>query len=295
MARAASPRSAVRDRGLGGARREARADSPRGGTLPPAALPGLRGAAGRRGAGAVRRGNADAARAGGFVRRGRPGDLFRRGAPRPRDGKGGSCDQRGPMGQLFRARAALRIGRRKLAGDRRHAAAVLLPLPAAARDPFSGGRREGERFSRRITSMQTIPNELLDNLLENYQTPADIIGENGLLKQLTKALIERALQTEMNTHLGHKKNEVITNTAGNARNGKSKNAPTFGVFRGPEEMSRSERPAVCDRGKVLGRLGCDEIRSFHEGTVTNGSARQVACCSNTLLLSLFASLTKVLP
>lgn len=70
--------------------------------------------------------------------------------------------------------------------------------------------------------MQTIPNELLDNLLQNYQKPEDIFGESGLLKQLTKALIERALQTEMNVHLGHKKNETVVNTTGNARNGKSK-------------------------------------------------------------------------
>ena len=39
----------------------------------------------------------------------------------------------------------------------------------------------------------TISNELLDSLLADYQTPEDLIGEGGLLKQLTQRLVERAL------------------------------------------------------------------------------------------------------
>ena len=67
-----------------------------------------------------------------------------------------------------------------------------------------------------------IPNELIDQLLANYQKPGDLIGETGLLKQLTKAILERALQAEMTQHLGHKKNQLIGNESGNARNGSSK-------------------------------------------------------------------------
>ena len=36
----------------------------------------------------------------------------------------------------------------------------------------------------------TIDNELIDNLLKNYKKPEDLIGENGLLKQLTKQLVD---------------------------------------------------------------------------------------------------------
>src|SRR2546425_12268133 len=63
--------------------------------------------------------------------------------------------------------------------------------------------------------------KLADSLLANYQKPEDLIGENGLLKQLTKMLVERALETEMAEHLGHDKSEAITNATGNARNGRS--------------------------------------------------------------------------
>lgn len=68
----------------------------------------------------------------------------------------------------------------------------------------------------------TISNELIDSLLADYKKPEDLIGENGLLKQLTKKLVERALEAEMIEHLGHTKNEAVTNPAGNTRNGKSK-------------------------------------------------------------------------
>ena len=69
---------------------------------------------------------------------------------------------------------------------------------------------------------KAVTKELLDGLLADYRKPEDLIGENGLLKQLTKLLVERALQAEMGEHLGHGKNEAVENPAGNTRNGKSR-------------------------------------------------------------------------
>lgn len=68
----------------------------------------------------------------------------------------------------------------------------------------------------------TVSNELIDSLLADYKKPEDLIGEHGLLKQLTKRLIERALEAEMAEHLGHGRHEPVANPAGNARNGRSK-------------------------------------------------------------------------
>ena len=68
----------------------------------------------------------------------------------------------------------------------------------------------------------TVTNELIDSLLADYRHPEDLIGENGLLKLLTKKLVERALQAEMAEHLGHAKNDTVANPAGNTSNGKSK-------------------------------------------------------------------------
>jgi putative transposase len=68
----------------------------------------------------------------------------------------------------------------------------------------------------------TVSNELIDRLLADYKKPEDLIGENGLLKQLTKRLVERALEAEMAEHLGYDKNKPVANPKGNTRNGKSK-------------------------------------------------------------------------
>jgi len=64
--------------------------------------------------------------------------------------------------------------------------------------------------------------DLIDKLLEGYQKPEDLIGENGLLKQLTKALVERALNAELTHHLGYEKNQREGRGSGNSRNGKSR-------------------------------------------------------------------------
>lgn len=54
-------------------------------------------------------------------------------------------------------------------------------------------------------TQKPLSNDLIDSLLGDYKKPEDLIGENGLLKQLTKALVERSLQAEMTEHLGHSK------------------------------------------------------------------------------------------
>jgi putative transposase len=46
--------------------------------------------------------------------------------------------------------------------------------------------------------------------------------ENGLLRQLTKALMERALEAEMATHLGYQKSDPVEKPDANRRNGRSK-------------------------------------------------------------------------
>jgi len=73
-----------------------------------------------------------------------------------------------------------------------------------------------------MTVAKALPAELIDSLMSGYQKPEDLIGEYGLLKQITKAVIERVLQAEMEVHLGHAKHDPVANAAGNTRNGKSR-------------------------------------------------------------------------
>jgi putative transposase len=61
--------------------------------------------------------------------------------------------------------------------------------------------------------------KLIDEILKDYNSPDDLLGDNGLLQQLTKALLERALQGELTHHLGYEKHSPKANNSGNSRNG----------------------------------------------------------------------------
>ena len=64
--------------------------------------------------------------------------------------------------------------------------------------------------------------ELLDELLRGVKTQEALAGPDGLLKQITKALVERMLAGELTHHLGYEKHDVAGHGSGNARNGKSR-------------------------------------------------------------------------
>jgi putative transposase len=47
-----------------------------------------------------------------------------------------------------------------------------------------------------------IKGELLDELLNEYKNPEDLIGKDGILKQLTKRLVEKAMESELDLLFG---------------------------------------------------------------------------------------------
>jgi putative transposase len=61
----------------------------------------------------------------------------------------------------------------------------------------------------------------LDELIAGKST-AEIVGPDGLLKQLTKALLERAMSADLAHHLGYGKHEPEGRGSGNSRNGQSR-------------------------------------------------------------------------
>lgn len=69
---------------------------------------------------------------------------------------------------------------------------------------------------------RTRQEELLDELLKDGKTAADIFGRDGLLKQLTKRLVERALEGELTDHLGYPKHAPVAKLSDNSRNGSSR-------------------------------------------------------------------------
>jgi putative transposase len=66
----------------------------------------------------------------------------------------------------------------------------------------------------------SINENLITELLKDYKSPEDLLGKDGILTQLQKAVIEKALEAEMTHHLGYPKHQ--RSDSDNARNGKSK-------------------------------------------------------------------------
>lgn len=64
-----------------------------------------------------------------------------------------------------------------------------------------------------------IKKEILDDLLKDCKNPEDLLGEEGVFKQLKKALLERALNAELDDHLGYEKGDRKGRNKKNSRNG----------------------------------------------------------------------------
>lgn len=73
-----------------------------------------------------------------------------------------------------------------------------------------------------MPNTQKFSDEVLAELLAGYEKPDDLMGRGGILEQLTKALMEKALGAELSYHLGYTKEEGRAEKRGNQRNGYSK-------------------------------------------------------------------------
>src|SRR5690349_22960080 len=69
---------------------------------------------------------------------------------------------------------------------------------------------------KREKPSKAVSDELVDQWLKEGRKPEDV---NDLLKQITKAVLERAMQAEMTEHLGYEKHDPAGNNSGNSRNG----------------------------------------------------------------------------
>lgn len=70
------------------------------------------------------------------------------------------------------------------------------------------------------SSTPLVPDEVLDELLGRVDAEgAELLGPDGLLSQVTKAVLERALDEELTDHLGYEKHDPAGRGSGNSRNG----------------------------------------------------------------------------
>jgi putative transposase len=124
-----------------------------------------------------------------------PGERFARGE---RSEPGGRAQR--PVGEPLRAAAGGRGLPADLVDDAVNRARV-----RAAVGPFADGGR--------------LSDEVVDELLAGARTEEELVGPGGLLAQLTKRLVERAMEVELTDHLGYEPHAEPPGGTGNTRNG----------------------------------------------------------------------------
>lgn len=121
--------------------------------------------------------------------------------------------------------------------------------------------------------------ELLDVLMKDYKKPEDLIGENGLLKQLTKRLLERAMQAELTEHLGYEKHSPQGKNSGNSRNGGYKKTikGEFGNLdiTTPRDRNSTFEPVILPKGESRFTGFDDKIISMYARGMTTRDSRGI--------------------
>ncbi len=107
--------------------------------------------------------------------------------------------------------------------------------------------------------------KIVEQLLIGCKKPEDFIGENGLLKQLTKALLEAALRAELTGHLGYEKHDPAGNNSGNSRNGvtRRKLKGEFGERETPRDRNGTFDPLLVERHQTRWTGFDDKILSMY--------------------------------
>ena len=93
--------------------------------------------------------------------------------------------------------------------------------PEGERSETAGGAlAQGPRSSELPDEVrERLSDEVIDELLAGARSEEEIVGPGGLLAQLTKRLVERAMEAELTEHLGYEPHQEPPGGAGNTRNG----------------------------------------------------------------------------
>jgi putative transposase len=91
------------------------------------------------------------------------------------------------------------------------------PVGRAQRRAGAARRPDPDPLADRVKEL--LPNELVDQLMAGARTGEELAGQGGLLAQLTKRMVERAMEVELTDHLGYEPHTEPPGGAGNTRNG----------------------------------------------------------------------------
>ena len=120
--------------------------------------------------------------------------------------------------------------------------------------------------------MAEIRQELLDELLADYKDREDLVGPDGLIKELFKRLIETAAGAELTEHLGYERGDPAGRGSGNSRNGTSPKTLLTEHGEIPVAIARDRNgtfePQIVVKGQTHWDGFDDKIISMYAGGMT---------------------------
>jgi putative transposase len=130
----------------------------------------------------------------------------------------------------FVGRAEIGAGQPRRGAPAADPSAVSPELVDGAVDRVAGRRRVRQALG--MPSDRRISNEVIDELLAGASTEEEIAGAGGLLAELTRRLVERAMEVELTDHVGYEPHQEPPGGGGNTRNG------------------TTPKTLICEHGKV---------------------------------------------
>jgi putative transposase len=119
---------------------------------------------------------------------------------------------------------------------------------------------------------QEIRQELLDELLADYQSPEDLTGSDGLLKTLFRRLLETAGGAELAMHLGYEKGDSAGRGSGNSYNGTTPKTLKTELGEIPIDMPRDRNstfePQIVPKGETHWNGFDERIIGLYAGGMT---------------------------
>lgn len=117
------------------------------------------------------------------------------------------------------------------------------------------------------TERQLLVEQLLDQIDFHGLSQEDIFGQDGIIKDLTKRVVERALNAEMDHHLGYEKHSKAGDNSGDSRNGTSKKTIIADnreiEINVPRDRNGSFEPIVVQKHQKRTPLFNDQIISLY--------------------------------
>lgn len=125
------------------------------------------------------------------------------------------------------------------------------------------------------------PAELVDALMDKVRAEGlELVGEGGVLSQLTKVILERALEEERSFHLGYERGDPAGRGSGNSRNGTTPKRVYTDVgpidLDIPRDRAGTFEPAIVPKHQSrLGRLNETIVAWYSKGLSTREIAREL--------------------